>query len=280
MWQIPCGVRRLVLGQRTQIMGILNVTPDSFSDGGRYTDLDRAVTHAGQMIADGADIIDVGGESTRPGHTPVAADEEMRRVLPAIRAVRTAFPEVLISIDTYKAAVAEAALREGADILNDIWGLQRDPEMARIAASHKAPVVVMHNQEGTAYGDIMADMLAFFQRSLVIAREAGLNEELVIIDPGIGFGKTPLQNLEVLQRLAELQQLGRPILLATSRKATIGKVLGGLPPEERVEGTGATVALGIAAGADIVRVHDVRPMKRTALMADAIVRPGRGGFQG
>lgn len=278
MWSISCGRRSLELGLRTMIMGILNVTPDSFSDGGRYTDVDRAVTHALRMIEQGAEIIDIGGESTRPGHTPVDAAEEMGRVVPVIRAIRAAAPDILISVDSYKAAVGEAGLEAGADLLNDVWGLQRDPAMARVAARRQAPIVVMHNQEGTNYQDLIGDMLAFFRRSLQIAREAGLPEEQVIIDPGIGFGKTPLHNLEVLQRLAEFKTLGRPILLGTSRKSTIGKVLGGLPPEERVEGTAATVALGIAYGAEIVRVHDVREMKRVAMMTDAIVRPGRGGY--
>ncbi|MFZ5817105.1 MAG: dihydropteroate synthase [Bacillota bacterium] len=280
MWSIPCGPRTLELGRRTQIMGILNVTPDSFSDGGRYLSVERAVAHALRMIGEGADIIDIGGESTRPGHLPVDAEEEKRRVLPVIRAVRQAAPDVLISIDSYKAEVAEAALEAGADILNDVWGMQRDPAMARVAARHRAPVVLMHNQHGTEYRELLGDMIAFFQRSVELGRQAGLPEELVIIDPGIGFGKTPLQNLEVLQRLAELKVLGRPILLGTSRKSTIGKVLGGLPPEERVEGTAATVALGIAFGAEIVRVHDVLEMKRVAVMTDAILRPGRGGFEG
>jgi len=280
MWSIPCGPRTLELGHRTQIMGILNVTPDSFSDGGRYAEVERAVAHAIRMVGEGADIIDIGGESTRPGHQEVSADEEMSRVLPVIRAVREMLPEVLISVDTYKAVVAEAALEAGADLLNDVWGMQRDREMARVAARHRAPIVVMHNQHTTHYENLIGEMIAFFQRSLELATEAGLSHNLVILDPGIGFGKTPLQNLEVLQRLAEFKVLGRPILLGTSRKSTIGKVLGGLPPEERVEGTAATVALGIACGAEIVRVHDVMEMKRVALMADAIVRPGRGGFAG
>lgn len=280
MWSIPCGPRTIELGRRTQMMGVLNVTPDSFSDGGRFTDLDRAVGHALAMIAEGADMIDIGGESTRPGHEAVDAEEEKLRVLSVIRAIRQAAPQVLISIDSYKASVAEAALEAGADILNDIWGLQRDPEMARVAARHRAPIVVMHNQDGTEYRNLIGDMLDFFRRSLALAAEAGLSEELVILDPGIGFGKTPLHNLEVLQRLAEFKVLGRPLLLGTSRKSTIGKVLGGLPPEQRVEGTAATVALGIAYGAEIVRVHDVQHMKRVAVMTDAIVRPGRGGFEG
>ncbi len=280
MWQIPCRRRTLEVGRRTLIMGILNVTPDSFSDGGRWAEPEQAVAHALEMLAEGADIIDVGGESTRPGHEPVPAEEELRRVLPVIRALRRAAPDALISADTQKAEVAEAALEAGADMLNDIWGLQGDPEMVRVAARHRCPVVVMHNQHGTEYRDLIRDITAFFQRSLELVREAGLPEELIILDPGVGFGKTPLHNLEVIQRLGEFRRLNRPLLLGTSRKSTIGKVLGGLPPEERLEGTAATVAIGIANGADIVRVHDVRAMKRVAQVADAIVRPGRGGFEG
>lgn len=280
MWQIPCRRRTLEVGRRTLIMGILNVTPDSFSDGGRWAEPEQAVAHALEMLAEGADIIDVGGESTRPGHEPVPAEEELRRVLPVIRALRRAAPDALISADTQKAEVAEAALQAGADMLNDIWGLQGDPEMVRVAARHRCPVVVMHNQHGTEYRDLIRDITAFFQRSLELVREAGLPEELIILDPGVGFGKTPLHNLEVIQRLGEFRRLNRPLLLGTSRKSTIGKVLGGLPPEERLEGTAATVAIGIANGADIVRVHDVRAMKRVAQVADAIVRPGRGGFEG
>jgi len=280
MWRISCRGRTLELGRRSVIMGILNVTPDSFSDGGRWADPERAVARALQMLHEGADIIDVGGESTRPGHQPVPADEEMRRVLPVIAALRRAAPEAIISVDTQKAAVAEAALEAGADMLNDIWGLQGDPDMVRVAARRQCPVVVMHNQHGTGYRDLMGDILDFFRRSLALAAEAGLPEELIILDPGIGFGKTALQNLEVIQRLGELRALNRPLLLGVSRKSTIGKVLGGLPPEERLEGTAAAVAIGIANGADILRVHDVLAMKRVAQVADAIVRTGRGGFEG
>lgn len=261
-------------------MGILNVTPDSFSDGGRWAEPEQAVARALEMLREGADIIDIGGESTRPGYAPVPAEEEMRRILPVVAALRRAAPDAFISVDTQKAAVAEAALEAGADILNDIWGLQGDPDMARVAARHQCPVVVMHNQHGTEYRELIGDILAFFRRSLQLAAEAGLPEEQVILDPGIGFGKTPLQNLEVLRRLGELRVLNRPLLLGVSRKSTIGKVLGGLPPEERLEGTAAAVAIGIAGGADILRVHDVRAMKRVAQVADAIVRPGRGGFEG
>lgn len=279
-WKLPCGPTALELGTRTYVMGILNVTPDSFSDGGRFLDIERAVEHAKEMIAAGADIIDIGGESTRPGHTPVSADEELRRVVPVIEGIRRAVPDAVISVDTYKAAVADAAVSAGATMINDVWGLLHDPDIAGVAAKHQVPVVVMHNQEGTVYTDLIHDIIAALRRSIRTAVAAGLPPDLVIIDPGIGFGKTAVQNLEVMQHLAELQVLGRPILLGTSRKSTIGKVLGGLPVEERVEGTAATVALGIAHGADLVRVHDVKAMKRVVTMTDAIIRPGRGGFQG
>jgi dihydropteroate synthase len=280
IWSIPCGERTLQLGDRTVVMGILNVTPDSFSDGGKYVDLQTAVFRALTMKAEGAEIIDIGGESTRPGHTPVDEEEELARVIPVIQAVRAALPSVLISIDTYKARVAEAALQAGADIVNDVWGLQRDRHMAAVAAKYGAPVIVMHNQEEPVYHDLIHDLVAFFRRSIRMAVDVGLPPDRIIIDPGFGFGKTPIQNLELLRRMGELKVLGRPILLGTSRKSTIGKVLGGLPPQDRVEGTAATVAIGIQNGAEIVRVHDVQVMKRVAQMTDAIVRPGRGGFTG
>jgi dihydropteroate synthase len=279
-WTIPCGSATLTLGQRTVIMGILNVTPDSFSDGGQWIDAGEAVAHAKAMIEDGADIIDIGGESTRPGHAPVDTDEELRRVIPVIQALRHQIPNAIISIDTYKAQVADAALNAGANMINDVWGFLRDPDMARVAARHQAPSIVMHNQEGTEYEDLIHDIIRSLRRSIRTAVAAGLPPELIIIDPGVGFGKTPMQNLDVMRDLAQLRVLGRPILLATSRKSTIGKVLGGLPVEERLEGTAATVALGIAQGAEMVRVHDVKAMKRVAVMTDAIVRPGRGGFVG
>jgi dihydropteroate synthase len=278
-WHIPCGPTALDLGLRTHIMGILNVTPDSFSDGGRYMDEQQAVTHALAMLADGADIIDIGGESTRPGHVPIDADEELRRVLPAIRAIRAAAPQALISVDSSRAAVADAALAAGANILNDQWGLQRDPAMAEVAAKYQAPTIVMHNQQGTAYSDLMPEIIRFLRQSLRIAAAAGLPPELMIVDPGVGFGKTVVQNLDVIRDLDALRVLGRPILLGTSRKGTIGKVLGGLPAHDRVEGTAATVSIGIDRGADIVRVHDVKQMKRVAVMTDALVRPARGGFR-
>lgn len=277
-WHLPCGSRTLTVGERTLIMGILNVTPDSFSDGGRYDTVEQAVTRALTMIAEGADIIDVGGESTRPGSQPVSAAEERDRVIPVIRALRAAAPEAFISIDTYKAGVADEAVAAGANIINDVWGLRKDPDLAAVAARRQTPVILMHNQSGTQYQDLMADITAYLSESIATAVRAGLPTELTIVDPGIGFGKTATQNLQVLNEMPGLQALQRPILLGFSRKSTIGKVLGGLPAGQRLEGTAATVALGIDRGADIIRVHDVAFMKRVAVMTDAVVRPGRGGF--
>ncbi|AVX19307.1 dihydropteroate synthase [Carboxydocella sporoproducens DSM 16521] len=262
--------RELVLGERTLVMGILNVTPDSFSDGGKFNELTAAVKQAKAMVAAGADIIDVGGESTRPGHTPVDAEEEMARVLPVIKALVEEI-DVPISVDTYKARVAEAAIQAGASIINDVWGLRADRDMARVVAETGVPYIMMHNQQGTEYRDLMGDVLAFFREGIDWLTAAGANLDLLALDPGIGFGKTYEHNLEVLARLDELRTLNYPILLGTSRKSVIGNTLG-LPVNERVEGTGATVALGIAMGAEIVRVHDVEAMIRVARMTDAIVR--------
>lgn len=259
------------LGKRTYIMGILNVTPDSFSDGGRFTHVDRAVEHAFELIGQGADIIDIGGESTRPGSDEVGSEEELQRVLPVLEKLRS-LSGIPISIDTYKASVAAVCLEAGASMINDVWGLQREPEIAAVAARYGAPVVAMHNQNGTDYsGDIMAEILRFFTKSIAIGQSAGIPKSQIILDPGIGFGKTAEQNIEVLGRLAELQSLGCPVLLGTSRKSTLGKILD-LPPTQRVEGTLSTTALGIWQGVDIVRVHDVMENRRAALVADAVVR--------
>jgi len=277
-WRLSCGELQLEIGRRTLIMGILNVTPDSFSDGGQFSSVDAAADRAEQMIQDGADILDVGGESTRPGSVPLSAEEEMVRVIPVIKRLRAMAPRAIISIDTYKAVVADAAIMAGANLVNDVWGLQGDQDMAAVVSRRQVPVIVMHNQNGAVYQDLMKDVAAFLRRSLEIANHAGISSDQVIVDPGIGFGKTSIHNLEVLNRLADLQSLGRPILLGFSRKRTIGMVLGGLPVNERLEGTAATVALGIDRGADIVRVHDVQSMKRVALMTDAVVRPSHGGF--
>lgn len=269
--RLPRG-RTLELGRRTLIMGILNVTPDSFSDGGRYATVQAALEQARRLLAEGADILDVGGESTRPGSAAVDAEEELRRVLPALRAIRGEYPDVPISIDTYKAAVAREALAAGADIVNDVWGLKADPGMARVVAEAGCPVVLMHNRDRAEYaGDLLAEMTADLRESIGLAVAAGIDRRQIVLDPGIGFAKTYEHNLEAMRRLGELQQLELPILLGTSRKTFIRTTLG-LPADDVVEGTGATVALGIAQGCGIVRVHDVLPMKRIAAMTDAIVR--------
>ncbi|MDN5345126.1 MAG: dihydropteroate synthase [Clostridia bacterium] len=260
----------LTLGQRTLIMGIVNVTPDSFSDGGRFFDPGAAVEHAHRLVTEGADIIDVGGESTRPGHEPVPAEEEWRRLEPVLKRL-VAEIRVPISVDTYKGATAEKALDAGVDIINDIWGCRADAGIATVCGRYQAPLIVMHNQEGTNYQDLMFDILTSLQESIRLATEGGVPPEQIIIDPGIGFGKDLRQNLEVMGRLRELKVLGKPILLGTSRKSMIGRTLD-LPVDQRLEGTAATVALGIAQGVDIIRVHDVQAMVRVARMTDAIIR--------
>ncbi len=269
-------------GQHTHVMGIINVTPDSFSGDGIIHDtmttddiVARAVTQAQQYVAEGATMIDVGGESTRPRTTvdSLAIEQELSRVLPVISALYKALPpDVMISIDTYHAEVARQALDVGACIINDIWGLQHDSDLAKLAAERGVPVILMANMRSFQKREIVSDVLRFLAKSIELALAAGVAWERLIVDPGIGFGTTPEENLILLRRLGELQALGRPILLGTSRKSTIGLVLGGLPPAERIEGTAATVALGIAQGADIVRVHDVHEMMRVVKMSDAIVR--------
>ena len=268
--------KELRLGARTLVMGILNVTPDSFSDGGRWDTRDNALRHMEEMVRDGADIIDVGAESSRPGFIPMSAAEEIERLLPFLEAVLPACP-VPVSVDTFKAETARAALCAGAHLLNDIWGLQyaEEPgEMARVAAEANVPVVVMHNQNGTAYdADIIAAMRGFFLRSLEIADAAGLARENIILDPGIGFGKTAEQNMHVMRRMDELisyDGMGYPVLLGASRKSFIGAALD-LPVEERMEATGAACIMGIERGASIVRVHDVEPIVRMCRMTDAIL---------
>lgn len=269
---LDCRGKTLCLGERTLVMGILNVTPDSFSDGGRYYDPGQALERAWQMVKEGSDIIDLGGESTRPGHTQVEKDEELKRVMPVLKRLVAEIP-VPVSIDTTKLEVAKQALEAGAHILNDQWALRSDPAMAGLAAEYDAAVVLMHNQKGNSYRDLIGDIVKYLRESVNTAAEAGIPREKVIVDPGFGFGKTPEQNLELLRRLGELRCLGVPILIGTSRKSMIGKVLD-LPVEQRVEGTAATVAVGIMNGADIVRVHDVMEMTRVARMTDAIM--GRG----
>jgi dihydropteroate synthase len=260
----------LVWGAKTYVMAIVNATPDSFSDDGIGDSVTAAVELAERAVAAGADIIDIGAESTRPGHRPIPANEELARLLPVLEAVRerVALP---ISIDTSKAAVADRALAAGADIINDVRGLMADPELAMVIARHAVPVVIMHDVPPAADQDLIASIRHTLAERIERARAAGIARDRVIVDPGIGFGKTWRQSLELLRRLPELRALGRPLLVGTSRKSTIGRVLG-LPPSERVEGTAATVALAIAGGVDIVRVHDVLPMVRVARMSDAIIR--------
>ncbi len=295
-------------GSRTYVMGILNVTPDSFSgDGLLYPsptsqpppkfgrgseadaveDVSAALAQARRYAAAGVDILDVGGESTRPGAQPVGADEELERVLPVIYSLVDQLPDTLISIDTYKASVAEAALEAGAHIVNDVWGLRAAPELAAIVERFRVPVILMHNRSnpkttevrdrlggryiGVEYDDLLEDVKRELMESVAIAHVAGISDEHIILDPGIGFGKTVAQNLELLDRLGEIRALGYPILLGPSRKSFIGYTLD-LPPEQRLEGTASTVAVGIARGADIIRVHDVEAMARVAKMTDAIVR--------
>lgn len=268
---MKCREFDLEIGKKTYIMGILNVTPDSFSDGGSHESVNEALNHAISMIKSGADIIDVGGESTRPGADEVTAKEEIKRVVPVIEELKR-FINKPISIDTYKASVARAALEVGANIVNDVWGLQKEPEIADVIAEYDVPVIIMHNQVGTEYDqDIMTTMIYYFKDSLEIARNAGVDESKIFIDPGIGFGKTVDQNLEVMDRLEELHVLGFPILLGISRKSIIGKTLD-LPSHDRLEGTIALNAIGIQKGCEIIRVHDIEPNRRTALMIDAVVR--------
>jgi dihydropteroate synthase len=283
-------------GERTFVMGIINVTPDSFSgdgvlalrdgdsDGDRlaHDPITTATDTARQMVADGADILDIGGESTRPGHEPIPAAEESRRVVPIIRALRDAFPDVPLSVDTTKTSVAEAALDAGADLINDVWGVGADDALPRLAALRGVPLVVMHNRVEPRYADLLPEVIADLRAALDRAVRLGVRSDDLMIDPGFGFGKTPEQNLELIRRLGELRVLGRPILLGTSRKSTLGRVLG-LDADQRLEATLATTALAIAAGVDVVRVHDVRPNVRAARVADAIIRgtwrskPGDGG---
>ncbi|BFK73518.1 dihydropteroate synthase [Megasphaera elsdenii] len=265
--------KSLTIGERTLVMGVLNYTPDSFSDGGKWNNVDVALKHMEEMVADGADIIDIGAESSRPGFTPISAAEEIARLETILPRLVAACP-VPISVDTYKAETAEYAMSTGAHIMNDIWGLQYAPEpgkMAAVAAKYGVPVVVMHNQEGTEYDDIIEDMKRFFIRSAIIADQAGMSQDQIITDPGIGivFGKDFDQNVYVMKHLQELTALPYPMLLGTSRKGFIGKILD-LPVTERMEGTGTTCVAGVLAGCTIVRVHDVKPIVRMCKMADAL----------
>ncbi|RYL88206.1 dihydropteroate synthase [Sporolactobacillus sp. THM7-4] len=260
--------------KKTVIMGILNVTPDSFSDGGQFNHIDRAVKHALEMERDGADIIDIGGESTRPGYTPLPLEEEIARVVPMIQAIRKQ-TDIPISIDTYKAETARRALDAGADIINDVWGAKADPEMAKVASEYQAPTILMHNRDNNRYDDIIEDMKEDLRESIRLVLDAGLAPEKIIIDPGIGFAKDYMQNLIVMNHLEAFHELGYPVLLGTSRKGFIGKTLN-VTVDKRVEGTGATVCLGIAKGCQIMRVHDVLPIARMAKMMDTMLQEGDG----
>ncbi|MCS7010272.1 MAG: dihydropteroate synthase [Anaerolineales bacterium] len=287
---LTIGAHTFAWGTRTYLMGILNITPDSFSGDGLLTQeawLERSLEQARQFLNAGADILDIGGESSRPGSQPVSAEEEMERVLPVIRAIATEFPQAVISIDTYKATVAEAALQAGAHIINDVWGLRADLRLAEVAARHRAPVVLMHNRSnpanievrerlgnaylGAQYENLLEDVKRELMESVAIARRAGIPPQHIILDPGIGFGKTVEQNLELIRRLNEIRSLGFPVLIGPSRKSFIGYTLN-LPPDQRLEGTAAAVAVAITRGADIVRVHDVAFMARLVRMTDALVR--------
>ena len=257
-------------GERTYVMGIINVTPDSFSGDGLGHDTEAAVVQGKRFAAEGADILDVGGESTRPNAEPVSAEEELRRVIPVVErlAAEVALP---VSVDTHRYEVAQRALAAGARMINDIWGLGRDPRLANLAAEHSVPIVLMSNQRDRKCPDIVPEVIASLKKSVALAMDRGVPWQNIIVDPGVGFGKTLEQNLEIVRRLDELKCLNRPILIGTSRKSMIGLVLD-LPPDQRLEGTAATVAISIAKGADIVRVHDVAQMVRVCRMSDAVVR--------
>jgi dihydropteroate synthase len=273
---LSCRGKDLVLGERTLVMGILNITPDSFSDGGRYFDIDAAINQAELLVEQGADILDIGAESSRLNYQAVSAEEEWSRLEPVLKALVPRVP-IPISIDTYKAEIAEKALEAGIHIINDIWGLQKDKNMAQVVGRYQAPVIVMHNQQGTKYHHLIGDITAFLKKSINLAQEYGLSGDQIIVDPGIGagFGKTPEQDLEIMSRLDEFRSLGHPILLGTSRKSMIGNTLN-LPVDQRLEGTLATSVVGVAAGVDIIRVHDVQANLRAIRMADAIYRQQRG----
>ena len=272
MKKISCGSKEIILGERTLVMGILNVTPDSFSDGGRYNNLDSAMKQAERLISEGADIIDVGGESTRPGHIQITSEEEISRVVPIIEKISKNL-DTIISIDTYKYDVAKEAIKVGANIINDLWGLQYDNgEMAELVKKSNLPLIAMHNQNDEVYNkDIMLVLREFFEKTFKIADKYGIDRDTIILDPGLGFGKNVEQNIEVLSRLNELKDMGS-ILLGASKKRFIGKLLNDLPFDERVEGTVATTVIGIERGVDIVRVHNVLENKRACLVADGVYR--------
>lgn len=271
-YKIHCRPYTLDIGKKTMIMGILNVTPDSFSDGGQYNHIEKAVLHAQNMVENGADIIDVGGESTRPGHAAVSAEEELNRVIPIIKAL-TEHINVPISIDTYKAEVAKQAIEAGAHIINDVWGAKADKSMAQVAADYNVPIILMHNRPERNYQMFIRDVMNDLFESINIVKQAGVKDENIILDPGIGFAKDYHENIQMMQHLDLLTALGYPVLLATSRKTMIGQALD-LPVNERMEGTGATICYGIQKGCQIIRVHDVKEMSRMAKMMDALMGKG------
>ena len=254
----------------TYIMGILNVTPDSFSDGGKWNHMDEALKHTEAMIADGADIIDIGGESTRPGHTPVSADEEALRVLPVIEAVKKHF-DIPVSVDTFKSSVAESSIQAGADLVNDIWGLKYDKKMASVIAKYQAACCLMHNREKAEYQDFLKDFMDDMKECVRLAKAAGIEDDKIILDPGVGFGKTYEMNLEIIDKMEILNELGYPVLLGTSRKSVIGLTLD-LPVTQREEGTMVTTVYGVQKGCAFVRGHDVEKYKRAIQMTKAIMR--------
>jgi dihydropteroate synthase len=273
---IKCGPYHLDYKNKTLIMGILNVTPDSFSDGGQFFKNEQAIDHARQLEEDGADILDIGGESTRPGHDPLSARDEISRVIPVIETISKDIT-IPISIDTYKAETAKQAIEAGAVIINDIWGAKKDPEIASVAADYDVPIILMHNREERNYQSFIRDVLQDLYESISIAKKAGVKDEQIILDPGIGFAKDFEENIVMMKNLDKLVGLGYPVLLATSKKRMIGHVLD-LPVEQRMEGTGATVCYGIEKGCHMVRVHDVKEMSRMAKMMDVLV--GKGDLNG
>ena len=254
---------------RTYIMGILNLTPDSFSDGGKFNQMDAALYHVEEMIRDGADIVDVGGESTRPGHTVISDDEEISRVVPVIEAIKSRF-DIPVSIDTYKGKVTEAALKAGADLVNDIWGFKFDHKVAELAAQYGAACCLMHNRSEPTYQDYLNDVVADLKECVRIAKDAGISDDKIILDPGVGFGKTYQMNLDIINHVDVIHSLGFPILLGTSRKSVIGQTLN-LPTDQRVEGTLATTVFGVMKGCAFVRVHDIKENKRVIQMTEAIM---------
>lgn len=273
---LQCKSYQLDYENKTLIMGILNATPDSFSDGGKFNHIEKAIQHAKQMVEDGADIIDVGGESTRPGYATVEVEEEISRVVPVIKEI-SKIVNVPISIDTYKAETARQAVLAGAHIINDIWGAKKDPEIADVAANYDVPIILMHNRENLDYQDFIRDVLNDLYESISIAKKAGVKDERIILDPGIGFAKDLKQNIEMMKNLDKLVGLGYPVLLGTSRKSMIGQVMN-LPVDERMEATGATVCYGLEKGCQMMRVHDVKEISRMTKMMDVLV--GKGELNG